>query len=228
MSDIGQKSLEYWSGRAEEYSSFHMKSFNSEKHRWFADIVHPYIPRLDRPVEALDLGCGSGFMSLLLLEAGCTVQGIDFSEDMIAQAKANVASKGFDATYTPMKAQELAFDDASFDFVLSRNVTWVLEDVDKVYAEVFRVLRPGGVFLNLDANYGKAFMEQDARGETPQHPTQSLEQLRTRNEIASELAISHVERPAWDVSVFWGLGAHRVSCERVSETMFALSVYKPE
>lgn len=227
------KSLEYWSGRSAEYSKLHMESYESDKRTKFAEQVAQSLPKVEGQIEALDLGCGSGFMSLLLLDAGCKVTGVDFSEAMLEQARSNVASKGYDATYLRMEVQNLSLPDSSFDFVVSRNVTWVLEDVDKVYAEVMRVLRRGGVFLNLDANYGRSFNEAEARGETFTHPTQTTEQLLQRNDIVRELPITLVDRPQWDIDTFWRLGAREVRCRRLGEgdnangsQMFALEVHK--
>ena len=233
MENVEETSLAYWSGRAEEYSALHMQSYESPKRDTFAAQIACMLPEGGAGLSALDVGCGSGFMSLLLLDAGCTVTGIDFSEDMLARARENVTAKGYEARFLHMRAQQLAFPDKSFDVAVSRNVTWTLEDVDAVYAEVFRVLKPGGVFLNLDANYGRSFAEAEARGEMPTHPTQTLEQLLTRNDIVRDLPISHVDRPAWDVACFWNLGARDIRVRRVgpgtnvaASTMFALEVHK--
>ena len=236
MSDKEQQSRAYWSGRAPEYSKLHMSAYQSDKRNAFAEQVALSLAQVRTgasAIEALDLGCGSGFMSLLMLDAGCCVTGIDFSNDMLQQARANVASMGYNAAFLQMKAQDLIFPDASFDFVASRNVTWTLECVDQVYAEVFRVLKPGGVFLNLDANYGRSFNEADARGEAPTHPTQTLDQLRQRNEIAHDLDITLVDRPQWDIGQFWQLGVREARCRRMGEgqnasgsQMFALEVRK--
>ena len=236
MSEKSMRSNAYWSGRADEYSALHMKAFGTEKKDRFAKQVDSALQLVQTgrmPLRALDLGCGSGFMSLILLEQGCEVTGVDFSAEMLAHARDNVASFGYDATFLQMAAQSLELPDASFDLVVSRNVTWVLEDVDDVYAEVFRVLAPGGVFLNMDANYGRGFNEADNRGETPTHPTQTLEQLRERNEIARDLAITLADRPSWDIGQFWQLGASEVRCRRIGEgqnagptQMFALEVRK--
>ena len=237
-----QLSHTYWSGRAEEYSALHMEQFRSEKAERFRACVREAVAAApcggdDGRIRALDLGCGSGFLSLFLLEAGCKVVGIDFSAEMGAQAKANVEACGFDAgdfAFLQMRAQRLEFPDGCFDVVVSRNVTWTLEDVDAVYAEVFRVLAPGGVFLNMDANYGRQFREAEERGEALSHPTQSLEQLQMRNDVVRDLAISKIDRPGWDVNEFWNLGASHVAVrcigarEAVGTTlgMFALVVTK--
>ena len=227
-----RQSLEYWDGRAAEYSRHQMASYDSEKRTRFAELLAESLPE-GRGLNALDLGCGSGFMTMLLADAGCRVTGIDFSQEMIDRARENLAAKGYEADLFQMRAQKLAFPDDTFDFIVSRNVTWVLEDVDAVYAEVMRVLKPGGVFLNLDANYGSAFNAADARGEVPTHATQTLEQLRTRNDIAHDLDITLVARPQWDIDTFWKLGAREIRCRRLSESpqspesaQFALQVHK--
>ena len=232
LPDKEQKSLEYWSSRAGEYSQLHMDSYRSDKRMMFAEQVAMSIPGRDS-IEALDLGCGSGFLSMILIDAGCSVTSIDFSRDMLAMAQENLDRKGYKAKLLHMRAQQLDFPDGSFDFIVSRNVTWTLEDVDTVYAEVWRVLKDGGVFLNLDANYGKCFNEADMRGEVPTHPTQTLEQLRMRNDIAHDLAITLVERPLWDIGQFWRLGASEIRCRSIGggtnageAQMFALEVHK--
>jgi len=51
-----------------------------------------------------------------------------------------------------MDAQHLTFGDNAFDVVLSCNLTWNLEHPGRAYAEWLRVLKPGGVLLNFDAN----------------------------------------------------------------------------
>lgn len=213
--DIHDDSLRYWSGRAQEYSALHRAEYDSPKQQRFAAVLAHFMPQLDRPVDALDVGCGSGFLSLTLASLGCHVTGIDFSPDMLEQARGNAQAKGFGCiAFEQMAAQDISFDDASFDFVVTRNVTWVLQDVDRVYAQIMRVLRPGGVLVNMDANYGRAFNAADARGETPTHPTQTLEQLQARNAIARDLDITAAERPQWDMVQLWDLGAAAVECHR--------------
>ncbi len=211
---LREESLAYWSGRAQAYSASQLSSFDGPKRDTFAAVVEHYIPQLDRQVEVLDLGCGSGFLTMILAQAGCRITATDFSQEMLDEAAANVASisASDQVSFLRCAAQELPFEEERFDMVVSRNVTWVLEDVDKVYAHVMRVLRPGGVFVNMDAAYGQAFRAADERGETPTHATQSIDQLLTRNAIARELAISQAERPAWDIAELLRLGARTVKC----------------
>ncbi len=162
-------------------------------------------------------------MSILLASAGCEVTGVDFSADMLAQARENARVHGVEGgvTFEQADVHCLPFDDASFDLVLTRNVTWVLDRVEDVYAQALRVLRPHGVFANIDAAYGQAFAAAAARGEEPVHPTQSAEQLRTRNAIVADLPISRVDRPEWDIQALEALGAENVACDYDLEATLA-------
>ena len=220
-----EMSLGYWSGRAREYSQLHEDELASDRGAAFGRLVASLARKAresvgagdggGRPLRALDLGCGSGMMSVLLAFAGCEVTGVDFSADMLAQARENARVHGVEGSVAFVRADvhRLPFDDASFDLVLTRNVTWVLDRVEDVYAQALRVLGPGGMFANIDAAYGQAFAAAAARGEEPVHPTQSAEQLRTRNAIVADLPISRVDRPAWDVRALQALGAARVVCD---------------
>ena len=65
-------------------------------------------------------------------------------------AHGNLAQK---ITYCQMDASHLAFADETFDAVVSRNLTWNLEDPEQAYKEWMRVLKKGGILLNYDANW---------------------------------------------------------------------------
>lgn len=188
---------------------------NTQSHTQPNDSKQTDTQKHMQPIRALDVGCGSGFLSMILAKEGCTVTSVDFSEDMLEQARQNLHAEGLgNCTFAHMPAQDLRFDDASFDIAVTRNVLWTLEDADLVYAQMMRVLRPGGVLVNMDAAYGQAFVQADARGEIPHHRTQTLDQLRTRNHIAHNLTITQVDRPQWDITQLWDLGAAKVECYR--------------
>ena len=209
--EINALSHDYWSGRAEEFSALRMADYGTPMRPRLREFIRGVLPERER-IGALDVGCGAGFLTLLLCELDCAVTAVDFSAEMLEQAAKNCRAQGFEesASFLQMDAQALEFPDETFDLVISRNVVWTLPDALCAYREMLRVLCPGGVLLNLDANYGRTFNEADRRGETPAHPTQTQEQLRTRNRIARDLDVTRAERPAWDFTVLWDAGASEI------------------
>lgn len=189
----------YWSGRAREFSATRMKEYEGRLRGLYEKVILPLVPAGAK--DALDLGTGAGFFALLLAQQGLCVTAVDYSEAMLEEARNNARSRGLSIDFRRMDAQALDLPSSSFDFVFSRNVTWTLPRPELAYAEVARVLRRGGVFVNIDANYGRTFREADRAGVPPQHPGQTAAQLRERNDIAESLPVTDRERPEWDVSV---------------------------
>lgn len=211
MENLNDRSKNYWSGRAAEFSGLRMKDYMSSMRTTYEDFLSELLPEHKNSIQALDVGTGAGFFALILKKLGCKVTAVDFSAEMLEQARKNAREKGLpDIVFRQMDAQNLTFADNSFDFIVTRNVTWIVEDARRVYYHIHRVLKPGGILVNLDANYGKVFQESEQRGEAPTHPTQTREQLRERNDLAKACAITQEKRPAWDVEVLIDLGVSKL------------------
>ncbi len=114
-------------------------------------------------LRILDVGCGTGFFTILLAKEGHQVTGIDLTPDMITHAKELAEEEKADCRFVVMDAENPDFPDEEFDVIVSRNLTWTLPDAEHAYQEWFRVLKPGGVMINLDANYGAADFADTAR-----------------------------------------------------------------
>jgi ubiquinone/menaquinone biosynthesis C-methylase UbiE len=99
--------------------------------------------------RSLEIGAGTGYFSLHLLQAGlvdaatCT----DISPGMIATLKGNAARLGLDVETAVCDAEALPFEDESFDLVLGHAVLHHLPHLDVAFREVLRVLKPGGRFM---------------------------------------------------------------------------------
>lgn len=89
--------------------------------------------------KILDVGCGTGPATSLMLERGCLVTGLDGSEKMLEATKARIPG----ATYVLGKAEELPFAPRSFDGVVSGQTFHHVEQ-DKALRETIRVTKPGG------------------------------------------------------------------------------------
>ncbi|MHB1357636.1 MAG: class I SAM-dependent methyltransferase [Anaerolineae bacterium] len=97
--------------------------------------------------RVLDLGCGRGEVVKHCSDRGAHVVGLDFSFDALALAQQIMPPSS--APLVRADAQRLPFQDASFDFVFAFDLVEHLypEELDRLMAEVYRVLSPGGRFV---------------------------------------------------------------------------------
>lgn len=102
--------------------------------------------------RALEYGCGPGSRAFGLARLGATVNGIDIAPVAIDLAREAALQQpaGDRTSFDIMDAEHLAFADASFDLVCGTSIIHHL-DVEQAYAEVARVLDPGGVAVFLEA-----------------------------------------------------------------------------
>ena len=217
--EIQERINAYWSKRADEFGDARYTDMQSKKREDWTRLIAQHLPER-KPIRALDLGTGAGFFSFILNDLGCQVTGIDYSEEMLKNARRNAERLGYgEVTFLQMDAQNLRFEDESFDFIYTRNVTWTLPDPAKAYHEMLRVLAPGGRLMNADANYSAGFKIMDENGWTEKaaehanmqyaHPAGSLEMLRERNELAASLYIAEESRPIWDLRLLMTNGVER-------------------
>jgi len=102
----------------------------------------------------LDIGCGSGGITLHLVEQHGAAQatGFDVEEPVIAAARRRAADRGLSERVRFVQAPpgELPFADAAFDVVFSKDALLHVADKDALFADIFRLLKPGGVFAASD------------------------------------------------------------------------------
>ena len=211
----------YWNQRAEGYSAHNMEELeDTDRIRWVNTIMR-YAPEGER-LRVLDIGCGPGFFSILMAQCGHDVTGVDCSDEMIAHAKENAETMHQDIRFFRMDAQNLDFDRASFDLVISRNVMWCLEDPHRAYKEWLRVLRPGGRIVNFDGYfyldrfdpaYKAAAREQLEEAEREHARYVGSVDTEIINRIAMNLPLSSVKRPGWDFEALSSLGAYKFDVE---------------
>jgi ubiquinone/menaquinone biosynthesis C-methylase UbiE len=99
--------------------------------------------------KSLELGCGTGFFTLNLKLAGVIDEGhvTDLSPGMVEVARRNAANLGFTVDGRVADAERLPYDDESFDIVIGHAVLHHIPDLDRAFAEILRVLKPGGRFV---------------------------------------------------------------------------------
>jgi ubiquinone/menaquinone biosynthesis C-methylase UbiE len=97
--------------------------------------------------DALDLGCGTGGITIELARRGLRVQGLDHSPAMMRFASERLRDENLnrDVTLSTGDVRALRFDDESFDIATCQGVLHHLEEPAAPLNEIWRVLRPGGM-----------------------------------------------------------------------------------
>jgi ubiquinone/menaquinone biosynthesis C-methylase UbiE len=94
--------------------------------------------------RVLDVACGSGTAALVAARRYCRVTGIDYVPALLERARAQSAASGLEAEFRVADAQDLPFEDDSFDVVLSVYGVQFAPDQERAAREMLRVCRPGG------------------------------------------------------------------------------------
>ncbi len=134
----------------------------------FAGVANPFsLGRLQPGERVLDLGCGAGTDSLVaaqMVAPDGRVVGLDMTPEMLAKARAAGAELGAtNVEFVEAEAESLPFPEASFDVVISNGVIDLIPDKDAVFAEMFRVLVPGGRLQVADVTIQQPVSEEGRR-----------------------------------------------------------------
>lgn len=118
--------------------------------------------------RSLEIGAGTGYFSLTLLQAGVIREAVctDISPGMLATLRENAGRLGLQVETVATDAESLPFADASFDLVLGHAILHHIPDLDRAFAEFHRVLQPGGtvVFAGEPSRYGDRLARVPKRG----------------------------------------------------------------
>lgn len=100
-------------------------------------------------MDAVELGCGTGYVSAWMARRGARVVGIDVSEKQLATARRLAQEHGVDLELIQGNAESVPYPDGSFDFAISEYGAAIWADPYKWIPEAWRLLRTGGelVFL---------------------------------------------------------------------------------
>lgn len=217
---------QYWTRRASSYSDLINTELSTDGlDRWLPVLKENGID--GAPKRILDIGTGPGFFAIALASLGHEVVAVDYTEAMLEEARANARKAGLEGRifFMQMDAQNLTFPDNTFDFIVTRNVTWVLEHPDDAYISWHRVLKPGGTMLNFDAGwYNYLFNEEkyaeyleDRENVKAAHMTDSYDSYDESDvceEFSKQLMLSRYTRPEIDLLMLEEVGFSEVSVDR--------------
>lgn len=216
-----EENISYWTNRAVSYSQVHQGELTSAQHDVWSTVLGTQIRRhwqrrIPQSIRVLEVGTGPGFFAIILAKQGYAVTAVDYTASMLEQARRNAGDVAAQIDFRHMNGEQLQFADASFDVVVTRNVTWNLPHPEQAYREWTRVLRPQGLLLNFDANWYRYLYDEQARHgyELDRH---RIAQSGVANEtdgtdipameaIAAQAPLSAVARPQWDQQTLQQLG----------------------
>ena len=215
----------YWSTRTEGYSEVNQKELKGmQKREWLRVLEEQFPAGKKEALKILDIGTGPGFFPIILADAGYRVDAVDYTEGMLAKAVENAGPLCERIRFQRMDAQTLTFPDESFDVVISRNLTWNLEEPIRAYGEWYRVLKPGGKLLNFDANWYGYLYDQEKRKayENDRKRVEEYElddhylctDIDRMEQIALQVPLSAAERPDWDQEVLEKIGFSGIHADR--------------
>lgn len=146
---------------AHEYDHYYQTEHGKQVDLIEKEAVNQYLQLINKDGNNLEIGCGTGHWTSFFTAKGFPVTAIDLSTEMLQNARKKQVK---DARFLQMDAHHLEFSDASFQNVFSIATLEFVQDPDKAWSEINRVLIPGGHFLigglNLHSPIGK-HREQD-------------------------------------------------------------------
>lgn len=149
--DLYERIRAFWDEDARTYdrSPGHAASDPGEAAAWRAILVRHLPPP---PARVLDVGAGTGAMSLLAADLGHDVTGLDLSPAMLDRAREKAAARGRSLSLVVGRSEDPP--PGPFDAVMERHVLWTLPEPVAALAAWRRVVRPGGRLLLLEAVHG--------------------------------------------------------------------------
>lgn len=225
-----QENISYWTRRAAGYSAVNQDELAGGQRAVWGALISEHISshcpgRRPETLRVLDVGTGPGFFAIILAELGYAVTAVDYTASMLREARRNAGTLARDILFLEMNAEKLSFPSESFDVVISRNLTWNLRDPAAAYRQWTRVLKPGGLLLNFDANWYQYLYDPAAR-DGHLRDRKNVDELQMDDDtagtdvaameaIAYRAPLSAQRRPAWDVETLRSLGMHATADCRI-------------
>lgn len=139
--NVWDDNADQWAGTWPEGGDVHHKQ-----------IIIPNLIEMLSPAKEeiiLDVGCGEGNVCRILAKKGCKMTGVDYSKNMLKYALLKEKKKNLGITYYNYDATEIAsrLNDMRFDKIFSNMAIMDMDSYEKIFSNIFTLLKPGGVFV---------------------------------------------------------------------------------
>lgn len=193
---------QYWDSRAAMFDGESQHGIHSdEQHERWLSVLRDWA---DTSRHVLDVGCGTGVISLLLAELDHSVVGVDFAPEMLQRARAKAQRINHPIAFLRGDAETLPLPDDTFELVTARHLVWTLPNPMTALQEWRRVVEPGGRILLVEAywTHDEPWDEyKELHGDLPMYNG------RPPDELAQELGQQGLSEVTYEPlldSVLWG------------------------
>ena len=204
---ISDSIKKYWTNRSQTYSEQNNAELQCNQNEIWTQTI---LENVDKKgcLKVLDIGCGPGEFSILMAKAGHNVTGVDMTEAMLEKARLNAQNYNVDVDFVSMDVQNLQFEDDTFDLIISRNVTWNLQEIENFFKGCRRILKKDGRMVYFDANWYLYLYDEQARKDREESdikykkiykkdPEYAVSNVSLTN-VSYGLPLSKEKRPEWD------------------------------
>ena len=148
-----EESRRYWDGLASTFDNEPDHGLNDKSvHKAWTELMRKWIP--SSKVTILDIGCGTGSLSVLLAGLGHKVTGIDISPEMVSLAKTKAKTYGYNIIFQVMDAANPKLPIQQYDVIICRHLLWTLPEPKKVLQQWVKLLISKGRLFLIEGCWG--------------------------------------------------------------------------
>lgn len=134
---------QFWNSNADAWTRLSRAGYDVYRDHLNTPAFFEMLPAVDG-LSGIDVGCGEGHNTRLLAQRGARMTGIDIADAFIRHAETEEKRTPLGITYRTASAVDLPFSDGAFSFATAFMSFMDIPETERVVAEAFRVIQPGG------------------------------------------------------------------------------------